>query len=265
MGYNESILIVNKIAKEVSRMKKIILVDDDEFVLEQLVSTVEWEKYGFECAGTFTDGTDALAYISSMPVDAVITDIKMNNMSGLELVEICNKNFAGIKFAVMSAYRDFEYAHKALNHGVTNYILKPIVYDDFIGCLETLAAAVQKSEEEEILSKAPTDAIIAAIAYMNAHLNESLTLNTVAAHIGFSPNYFSNYFKQNTDENFVTFLTKLRVTKAKQLLENTDIKISIICDMVGYKNPTHFYNVFAEYVDGLTPSQYRNLKKKGER
>lgn len=241
-------------------MKKLILVDDDEFVLEQLESSIDWEQHGFECVGTFTDGTDALAYISSMPVDAVITDIKMNNMSGLELAEICSKNFSDIKFAVMSAYRDFEYAHKALNCGVTNYILKPIVYDEFTKCLKQLYgndAPVAEENEEKV----QTDTIISAIAYMNAHLNETLSLNTVATHVGFNPNYFSTYFKQNTGENYVTFLTKLRVSKAKQLLKNTDIKISIICDMVGYKNPTHFYNVFAEYADGLTPSQYRNNKK----
>ena len=245
-------------------MNRIILVDDDEFVLEQLAEIIDWSEFGFECAGTFTDGVDALAYISSMPVDAVITDIKMNRMTGLELAQICNKDFPEIKFAVMSAYRDFDYARKALTCGVTNYILKPIVYDDFVECIKMLASSI--SSKDEGVSQSPNlDPVLSAISYMNAHLNEQISLASVAEQLGFNPNYFSTYFKQNTGENFVTFLTKLRVTKAKQLLKNTDIKVSLICDMVGYKNHTHFYNVFAEYSDGLTPMQYRNNEKNYEK
>ena len=78
-------------------MKKLILVDDDEFVLEQLESSIDWDQHGFECVGTFTDGTDALAYISSMPVDAVITDIKMPNHTGIDIAS------SGIRGATISA------------------------------------------------------------------------------------------------------------------------------------------------------------------
>ena len=247
-------------------MNKIILVDDDRFVLEQLSEIIDWKLFGFECAGIFIDGSEALSYIRSFHVDACITDIKMNSMSGLKLIEICKKEFPDIKFAVISAHRDFEYAHQALKFGVNEYILKPIMYNDFVSCVEKLSQSItQQPSENETVPIHTTDTLLTAIAYINEHLNEAISLNDVASHVGFHPNYFSLYFKQNIGETFLSFLTKMRITKAKQLLRNTDIKISAICDMVGYKNQTHFYNIFRKYTDDLTPLQYRNRFQGGHK
>jgi len=97
-----------------------------------------------------------------------------------------------------------------------------------------------------------------AIEYINTHYGDSLTLETVAKYVNISPIYFSTYFKQHSGTNFLTFLTNLRMQKARELLHDKNIKISLVCNMVGYKNSTHFYNVFKAYNNNLTPAQYRD-------
>lgn len=243
-------------------MYNIILVDDDRFVLQQLAECIEWNRFGFNEPKIFSSGEAALEHIRTSAVHAVISDIKMDKMSGLELAGICRKEFPNICFAMLSAYRDFEFARQAMSYGVNEYIVKPIIYNEFTECINRLYEAVSHKFELNSSPAPRRDAIIQAIKYMNDHLSENISLNDVAMHVGYHPNYFSIYFKQNLNETFISFLTKLRITKAKLLLRNTDLKISAICEQVGYKNQTHFYNLFREHTDGFTPLQYRNQFQK---
>jgi len=242
-------------------MYNIILVDDDRFVLQQLAECIDWNRFGFKEPKIFQNAEAALEYIRSAPVHAIISDIRMEKMSGLDLARICKSEFPDISFAILSAYRDFEYARQAMSYGVNEYIVKPIIYSEFTECIKRLNESVSRKFNTDLSAPSQPDAILRAIKYMNDHLSENISLNDVAMHIGYHPNYFSIYFKQKLNENFITFLTKLRITKAKLLLKNTDLKISAICDRVGYKNQTHFYNLFREHTDGLTPLQYRNQSR----
>jgi len=250
-------------------MYSILLIDDEKFVLEQISESIEWKLYGFENPIIFTDAYEAFEYIKSNPVDAVITDIKMGKMNGLELVKLCKESFPKIKFAIMSAYRDFEYAKTAITYGVNDYLVKPIIYSEISSCIKRLSSSVQEVYNREkglkLDSDTQTEPIMLAIAYMNQHISEQISLNDVARHVGFHPNYFSTYFKQHMNENFLTFFTKLRISKAKLLLRNTDLKISAVCEQIGYKNQTHFYNLFREHSNGMTPLQYKNQFLKGEK
>ena len=65
-------------------MYKIILVDDDQFTLDNLIVAVDWDKNGFEICGKFLSAEDALLYMRDNSVNAVISDIKMLGMSGIE-------------------------------------------------------------------------------------------------------------------------------------------------------------------------------------
>lgn len=249
-------------------MYSILLIDDEKFVLEQISESIEWKLYGFKNPIIFTDASEAFEYIKLNSADAVITDIKMNKMSGLELVKLCKESYPKIKFAIMSAYRDFEYAKTAITYGVNDYLVKPIIYDEFSACIKRLSASVKEvySIKKGVNLDFDTEEkpIMLAIAYMNQHISEPISLKDVASHVGFHPNYFSTYFRQHMNENFLTFFTKLRISRAKMLLRNTDLKISAVCEQVGYKNQTHFYNLFREHSKGMTPLQYKNQFLKGE-
>lgn len=246
-------------------MNKIIMIDDDRFVIEQFSELIDWNSLGFSVPELFTNAADALAYIRLHHVDAVITDIKMNEMSGLDLIEICHNEFPDIEFAIISAHREFSYAHRAMKYGIKEYILKPIIYKDFVLCIKNLAENISQKRNpntgrnEDSVTQLP-DTILTAISYMNNNLHKDLSLNDVAAHVGYHPNYFSAFFKKSTGDTFLNYLTKLRIAKAKLLLRTTNFTISAICDMIGYKNHTHFYNIFRKSENGMTPLEYRNLK-----
>ena len=84
----------------------------------------------------------------------------------------------------------------------------------------------------------------------------------MAEHISMNPSYFSTYFKKITGRKFIDCLTEIRIKKAAELIKSGDINIVDICSMVGYKNITHFYNIFKQHYK-ITPAEFRNIHTKG--
>jgi two-component system response regulator YesN len=93
--------------------------------------------------------------------------------------------------------------------------------------------------------------------YIADHYSDgSISLNSVAEHVGMSPNHFSTIFSQETGETFIDRLTSVRLERAKELLRTTAAKASEIACMVGYNDPHYFSYVFKKNV-GSSPSDYR--------
>ena len=96
--------------------------------------------------------------------------------------------------------------------------------------------------------------------YLHQHFDENVSLQILAKEFYLHPNYLSRLFKEKTGENFVDYLTKIRMNKVKELLRTTNYKIVEICEMVGYENPRYFSKAFKQFT-GRTPKEYRNEKE----
>ncbi len=117
-------------------MLKVLLVDDELIVRQYLVSIIDWEKNGFYICGEAGSGTEALEMIKLYSPDLVITDIKMPEMNGLELVRIAVSDMkVSSKFIILSGYEDFSYARTAIKYNVMDYILKPIDENELLEIL----------------------------------------------------------------------------------------------------------------------------------
>jgi AraC family transcriptional regulator len=96
-----------------------------------------------------------------------------------------------------------------------------------------------------------------AIAYINEHLDQNLSLAEIAAVVQMSPHYFASLFKQSTGLAPYQYVTQCRIEKAKQLLRQSDLAIVDICQQVGFQSQSHFTNVFRRYTT-ITPKTYRD-------
>jgi two-component system response regulator YesN len=85
---------------------------------------------------------------------------------------------------------------------------------------------------------------------------EPFGIQQLSERMGYSPNYLSALFKQEVGVNFTEYVTKLRIDKAKQLMENPSLKLYEICSMVGYEDENYFSRVFRKY-NGMSPSEFR--------
>lgn len=105
---------------------KVLLVDDESMILKGMEEGINWQEFGFEVAGTASNGQEAWEMIQNDRPDILISDIRMPFMNGLELVKTLNENYIKMKVILVSGYDDFEYAQQAIRYGVSEYLLKPI-------------------------------------------------------------------------------------------------------------------------------------------
>lgn len=98
--------------------------------------------------------------------------------------------------------------------------------------------------------------VIKAKKYIAQHFDEDLTLEQVAQSVYLSPFYFSRLFKAYTGYTFNQYLTRLRLSRARNLLKRQDMTICEVALTVGYNNSSYFSRVFKER-EGLLPSEYR--------
>lgn len=117
-----------------SELYKLIIVDDEHIIRDGLMS-FNWEDYGFSAVFAAANAKEALNFISHNPVDLMIVDIKMPEMSGLELSKKVKELYHNTKVIILSGYKEFEYARKAIENNVYEYLLKPVDLDKLVKTL----------------------------------------------------------------------------------------------------------------------------------
>ncbi|WMJ89781.1 response regulator transcription factor [Anaerocolumna sp. MB42-C2] len=160
-------------------MRKIpvLFVDDEMIVRVALNSIVNWNETEFEIADTVSNGTEAMKFIRNNKVSLIVTDLKMPDMDGIELVKnLQEMEFPG-KVIILTSYGEFEYARQAIQYGVSEYLLKSTFTADSL--LEAMRKATkgmevterpEKKYEEEEMDTFDLDSIQ---SFMN-HLKEEL-------------------------------------------------------------------------------------------
>ncbi len=108
------------------KMYKLIVVDDEDAIRIGLRDYFNTKlELGFSVVASFSNGSDAIDYLSANPVDVVLTDIKMPVKSGLDIAKYIYENNYKIKVVLLSGYSEFEYAQKGIAYSVNHYLLKP--------------------------------------------------------------------------------------------------------------------------------------------
>ena len=126
---------------------KVLIADDERISREGLKAVIEELNLGLEVVCCAKDGLSALNYIQNNSIDILITDIRMPNMDGLELIKNISLKKYDISVIILSGYDDFSYAQKAIQYGVTNYLLKPVRIEE----LEKSLKMINDKRSEGIL------------------------------------------------------------------------------------------------------------------
>ena len=244
---------------------RVILVDNEPWVLTYLVRQFPWENYHFTVTAQCSSSPEAYRLIREQRPDAVFTDIRMPELSGLQLMEkVRQLEGKSPLFVIISGFADFTYAQQALRLGAFDYCLKPIDPETAGDLLKRLDEALGPEEAEaqpETAGSFHGNASIQAILqYIQGHYCEKLRLKDLAAKFYLNPGYCSTLFVKATGRTFPEYLTALRVERACGLLRNSSLSISEIASAVGIDDYFYFGKVFKK-ATGISPGEYR---KKGD-
>ena len=94
--------------------------------------------------------------------------------------------------------------------------------------------------------------------FIQQHYQEALRLEDVSSAVGFNATYFSAMFKKETGQNFMDYLTELRMNKAKELLCTDENSVQDVADQIGYRDLKYFSRLFKK-TTGISPSEYKKL------
>ena len=132
-------------------MYSILIIDDEPIVKIALRSILPSEEHGFSICGTASNGLEAMPLIEKHQPDVIITDLKMPEMDGLELIRtLKEKNYPG-EILVLSNYEDFDSVRSALLLGAADYLLKiKISPDTLLACLNKTTEKLHEKADRKI-------------------------------------------------------------------------------------------------------------------
>ena len=234
------------------KLLRVLLVDDEIMIREGFKRLFDWQAHGCEVVGEAADGVQALSQIEQLQPDIMIMDINIPIMNGLKVIQIARMRNENIAFVIVSGYDDFSYCREALKLQITDYLLKPVDYEEFGACIDHLRislferGAARTDEQEEGRT----------ILQLTRYLQEEISLNLLADTFHLSAAYISQLFKSEIGVNFLSYLTNIRMERAKKLLVSTDLPIAEVAEKSGYADYRVFAKAFKK-AEGATPSQYR--------
>lgn len=248
-------------------MRKVLLVEDEDLIRRGLRFQMDWTSVGCVVAGEAASGEEGLEKIGQLRPDIVVTDVRMQDMDGLEMLkrglELCP--FDAI---IISGYGEFDYAQQAIRLGVAEYLLKPVDFN-------VLQAAIQKivsRRQQESLTSRTSDMPLAPdldpvnltnryaaemLRYIQEHYAERISLTDLSQKLNISCTHLNAKFKAELGYTFHDFLNYYRITRAVELQKQGGLKLYEIAELVGFSDYKYFNKVYKKYV-GYPPNKIVN-------
>lgn len=242
----------------------VVVAEDEELLLENLIRKIENTGLGFKVTGKAQTGTQAYELVKELEPDLVITDIKMPLMNGIQLLEKVHARLPLTRFIITSGFSNFEYAKRAIQLQVSEYLLKPIDPEELYAALQGIRNdfEIQRNEYADIFNPEMTRNTPEQIAkvlkeYIIHNYNVDINLNIIASNMNYSSSYLTKIFCQKYDMTPSKYITSLRITQAKQyLLHKPELSIRQIGEIVGYHDQAYFSRIFKKQT-GMSPFDYR--------
>jgi YesN/AraC family two-component response regulator len=238
----------------------VLIVDDEPRALSGIKRTFPWERFGFTVTTATTDSQHALDVLRNGEIHLALVDIRMPEISGLDLVQTARQENIPAEFVIISGYSEFDYARQALRHGVIDYCLKPIKFSRAEEILGKAADILRQKETrltrtEEAAGGWMDSRIKKIVTFINDNLHRHVSMQELAERFNFHPNYGSVLFKKSMGQSYQEYVIGKKIDRACGLLEETDLSLIEIASRLGYEY--YYFNKLFKRVKGTPPARYR--------
>jgi YesN/AraC family two-component response regulator len=246
-----------------------LLIAEDERIERLALAKTLRDHLGEGCViHEAENGRQALELFRQYPMSAVLLDIEMPVMNGMEAAQIIFEEDPNCGIIFLTAFDRFEYAKKAISVRALEYLLKPCTDAELLAAVEMALHRAQTRREEtaadaqteEEATEAKGDRAAALTAMMEEYISENyrldISMQDAARAMNYSEPYFCKLFKQQFGQSFTAYLTEYRIRHARVLLCQPTVNIKDVGSEVGYQDPNYFAKVFRR-LTGQSPSEYR--------
>lgn len=251
-----------------------MIVEDETNIREGIVSILKTNLRIPHKLKSCADGFQALNACETFYPDAVITDIVMPDMSGLELIDKMSSRGLCKNFIILSGHDNFSFAQQAIRYEVMDYLLKPLDKEQLLDVLQKIYENLRCNTGKEKTAKPYTDlsyfewdldipsmpsSLQRILNYMRKNYMKDISQQSISDELFFHASYISSLINKYTGHSFTYLLDYIRIRKAAELLlEEPDMSIAEISDLVGYNNERRLYAAFQKRL-GMTPGDLRRI------
>lgn len=248
-------------------MLKVLVVEDEEMIRRGIVLAVDWAALDCVVVGEAANGLEALKAVERLRPSLIITDLKMPQMDGLEMLRRLREQGNNVYVIILTAYDSFTYAQSALRLGAVDFLVKPFHDGDLEQAVTALRRRMEADSGEaalalpELRKGDKSKYVLEAMDFIGRHYSDpSISIGLIAQHLGISEGHLSHLFKKETDYTLLNYLTRYRIHKAMGLLKDCRVKVYEVAEQVGYRDITYFSATFKKLV-GVSPSEYQDTSR----
>lgn len=246
-------------------MLRVLVVEDEDIIRKGLVYTIDWLGMNCVVIAEAANGQEGYEKILELQPDVVLTDIYMPFLDGIEMVKKASEQVK-FKSILLTSYADFDYARRAIDAKVSEYLLKPVDEEELAGLMKRLSEEIADSRQMEFvmeqaeleggamnleyymqLDRSENGYVSRAIEQIRLRFAEKLSVETISEEFGVSASYLSRKFKEVTGQTFLDFLNRYRVQQAVGLLSSGKYRVGEISEATGFTDYKHFCSVFKKY------------------
>ena len=243
-------------------MYKVVIIDDEFVIRDGMCTLVNWNEFNCEVVGTADDGLTGVDIIKKLQPDIIFVDIHMPNCNGLEMLTKIKDEIKDTEITILTGFAEFAYAQKAIELGVNRYLMKPSQMDEIIEALVSMTKHLDVKKGEVSL-ETENYLVNKVIKDIKNNYASKITLNDIADKCEVSVWHLSKLINQYCGKTYKELLNEVRISKAKKLLKETNLKMYEISEKVGISDITYFSKLFKKYVNML-PSEYKNNSHTGK-
>lgn len=256
-------------------MYTVLVVDDEKYIADNIASLLKKHLPSYKINAAYIPKT-ALKIAATDPVDILVTDIEMPGMSGFLLSDQITRMHPRCRTVILTAYNKSEYMLQAFRHDVVDYVLKLEDEDTLITAVSKAAKGVEsyRRNMQELPAGVQTakqlggenasheyDALLAKIfLFINQNYETDISLVRIAEHVNFNSSYLSRLFKKVYGQTLSEYIWDFKISKAKEMLRESQMKIKEISDRLGFESNAYFTRFFKR-MTGITPKEYRTQNR----
>lgn len=236
-------------------MYTVVIIDDNPWAITDIRQTFDFEHRSFTVTGEFGSAEAALPMILQTPPDLILTDIRMEDMNGLQLAKTLREKGINSLIVLISGYEQFEYAQEALRYEIFDYMVKPLDDRRVEELMNRVRTALRKDGDARPDGGSLGTTLDAVIRYVEENYMRNITLIDAAEKVYVNKNYLSELFSRKMGVTFTQYKNKVRIRHACEMIDSGVRSMTEIAMAVGFESSSRFSKVFRQY-KGMKPQDY---------